>query len=164
MLILLNAAIGASSAPFYDKYTVCTRYELTDHCRVLMKYTSVLYGFEVVGSLILVVHGLLGMVLKEYVKRIKVIKTLNYYTKVAIILYAIDVLLRTAIYFKIVSLIEPVEEDGHEVDFGSFLAVYCDGSVDGIIITAILMAIYTVCFMSTCLLWKITNDLENTVK
>ena len=112
--ILINASIGASSAPFYDKYTECSKYEPTPDCKELKTYTSALYGFEVCGSLILVIHGLLGMTLLEYIKKIWLIRTLNYYTKVALILYAVDVLLRSAMYFKILKLVAPVEEDTHD--------------------------------------------------
>ena len=33
VFILLNASIGASSAPFYDKYTDCNRYDLSEDCQ-----------------------------------------------------------------------------------------------------------------------------------
>lgn len=112
--ILLNASIGASSAPFYDKYTECSKYELTDECEELMKYTSALYGFEVIGSILLSIHGLIGMTLIEYIKKVWLVRTLNYYTKVAVFLYAGDALLRSAMYFKILKLVNPVEEDDHE--------------------------------------------------
>jgi len=110
---MLNACIGASSAPFYDKYTDCSKYELDPNCKELMKYTSALYGFEVVGSLVLTFHGLLGMTLLEYIKKLWLIRILNYYTKVALILYICDVLLRSAMYFKILDLLAPVEENNH---------------------------------------------------
>lgn len=125
VFILLNASIGASSAPFYDKYTDCTKFELTSKCEQLMKYTSALYGFEILGSVILVLHGLLGMTLLEYIKKTWLIRTLNWYTKIALIFYAVDALLRCSMYFKILSLVNPEEEPTHEQDFGGFLAVYC---------------------------------------
>lgn len=112
--IIVNASIGASSAPFYDKYTECSKYELTDECQELMKYTSALYGFEVIGSIILSVHGLMGMTLLEYIRKVWLVRALNYYTKVAFFLYAIDALLRSAMYFKILNLVNPVEEYDHE--------------------------------------------------
>ena len=112
--ILINASIGASSAPFYDKYTECDKYELTKECKELKTYTSALYGFETVGSLVLVIHGLLGMTLLEYIKKMWLIRTLNYYSKIALILYILDVILRTAMYIKILKLVAPVEEDTHD--------------------------------------------------
>ena len=113
VFVLLNASIGASSAPFYDKYTECSKYELTGDCEELMKYTSALYGFEVIGSILLCIHGLLGMMLLEYIKKVWLVRTLNYYTKVALALYVIDCLLRSAMYFKVLKLVNPVEEDNH---------------------------------------------------
>jgi len=111
VFILVNASIGASSAPFYDKFTDCSKYELTDECKELLKYTSALYGFEVIGSILLVSHGLIGMTLLEYIKKTWLIKTLNYYTKAALFLYSLDALLRSAMYFKIHNLVAPEEED-----------------------------------------------------
>ena len=114
VFILINSCIGASSAPFYDKYTECNKYELSQDCHELMKYTSALYGFEVIGSILLVIHGLMGMTLLEYIKKVCLIRTLNYYTKVVLFLYTLTVLLRTAMYFKILKLVQPVEEPNHD--------------------------------------------------
>jgi len=75
-----------------------------------MKYTSALYGFEVTGSLLLVLHGVLGMTLLDYIKNLCLIRFLRFYTKVALFLYALDALLRTAMYFKIKRLLPPVED------------------------------------------------------
>ena len=105
---MLNACIGASSAPFYEKDTSCTKYDLTDQCATLKRWVSALYGFEVVGSLVLVVHGLLGFTLTDYIRSQWLIRTMNYYSKVGFFLYLLVVLLRTAIYLKIRKLIIPV--------------------------------------------------------
>ena len=64
-----------------------------------------MYGFEAIGSFVLVIHGLLGMGLIEHMKKIGLIKCLNYYTKHALIFYTVDILLRTAIYLKIVGML-----------------------------------------------------------
>ena len=164
VFVLLNASIGASSAPFYDKYTECSKYELTSDCKELMKFTSALYGFEVIGSILLTIHGLMGMTLLEYIKKVWLVRTFNYYTKVALILYAVDALLRSAMYFKILKLVNPVEEDAHEQDYGGFLAVYCNNDALGIIITSILICIYSTCFLSTCFMWRMTDQLHITAK
>jgi hypothetical protein len=113
-LIMVNACIGASSAPFYDTETECSTYDTTPECTTLKKYASALYGFEVIGSLILVFHGLLGTVLIDYMKKIWLIRCLNYYTKIALILYVADVILRTAIYFKIITIVDDVELEGED--------------------------------------------------
>jgi len=114
VFVLINASIGASSAPFYDKYTECSKYQLTEDCKQLKTYTAALYGFEVIGSIILTGHGLIGMTLLENLKKFWLIRTLNYYTKIALFAYTVDVLLRSAMYFKILNLVQPVEEDHHE--------------------------------------------------
>lgn len=164
VFILLNASIGASSAPFYDKYTDCTKYELTEKCEELMKYTSALYGFEFIGSVVLVIHGLLGMTLLEYIKKTWLIRTLNYYTKIALFFYAGDALLRCSMYFKILNLIAPEEEVSHEQDFGGFLAVACQNQALSVAVTTILLVFYSCCFLSNCYLWKLSADLYRTAK
>ena len=166
LFMLLNACIGASSAPFYDKFTVCSKMSLNDDCEELMRFSSTLYGFELIGSMILVVHGLIGMTLLEYIKKLCLIKTLNYYTKGALLLYSLDALLRTAIYLKIKNLVAPVEEEDHKDDtenFTGFLAVFCQNKAVAVIITIVLLSSYTICFLSTCFMWKLSNDLEKTV-
>ena len=54
------------------------------------------------------------MTLLEYIKKLWLIKTLNIYTKAAIILYSLDALLRCAMYFKILRLVRPEEEAGYD--------------------------------------------------
>lgn len=78
-----------------------------------MKYSSALYSFEVIGSIILTIHGLMGMTLLEYIKKVWLVRTFNYYTKIALLIYTVDALLRSAMYFKILKLVNPVEEDNH---------------------------------------------------
>jgi len=161
--ILLNSCIGASSAPFYDKFTDCNRYDLTDDCKELMKYTSALYGFEVTGALILVVHGLIGATLLEHIKKVWLIRFLNYYTKVALFIYMVDAVLRSAMYWKIKKLVEPVAQDDHEiVDFAGYLAVYCSNQTLAFVITGILLFTYGACFLANCYLWRLTGKLHDT--
>lgn len=111
---MLNACIGASSAPFYDKWTSCSKYELTEQCTKIERLSSAIYAFEVIGSILLVFHGLLGMVLLEYIKNLKLIKIMRCYTQVAFVLYACDALIRIFIYIKILNLLAPVETEGNE--------------------------------------------------
>ena len=112
--------------------------------------------------MLLVIHGLIGMTLLEYIKKIWLIRTLNYYTKVALGLYSVDVILRSALYIKILELLRPVEEVNHQQDYGGFLAVYCENDVLAIVITTILIVIYMTCFLFTCCMWRLTNDLHST--
>ena len=55
----------------------------------------------------------MGMTLLEYIKKVWLVRALNYYTKVVLALYIVDTLLRSAMYFKILDLVSPVEEDNH---------------------------------------------------
>jgi len=162
VFILLNASIGASSAPFYDKDTTCSKYEPTEQCKELAGFTSALYCLEVTGSIILSVHGVLGMTLREHIKKTCLIRFLNIYTRAALLIYALDALLRTAMYFKIKRLLVPVEEEPYKLHFGGYLAVYCEKEVLGVVITAVLLGVYACCFCSTCFMWRLTNQLYAT--
>lgn len=129
----------------------------------MLRYAGALYGFEVVGAIILVVHGLLGFTLCDYIKKVWMIRFLSYYTKVAIFIYAFDALLRTAIYWKIKNLVEPVAQENHDIkNFAGYLAVYCDNAVLGLVITGILLGVYGFCFLANCYLWRLTNQLHTT--
>ena len=127
-----------------------------------MKYSDALYGFEVIGSIFLVVHGLLGMTLLEYIKRLCLIKVMQIYTRVALFLYMFDALLRTAMYFKIKHLLVDVEEGDSMLSFGGYLAVYCENEAFGVIVSAVLLGSYSICFLSTCYMWRLTNQLHGT--
>ena len=105
----MNACIGWSSSPFYDKYTKCTLYDITEECKFLRRKVTAIYIFELIGSVILVTHGLIGMILIEYMKEMRLIQIMNTYTKVALVFYAIVIILRTAMYVKVLVLIAPLE-------------------------------------------------------
>ena len=75
-----------------------------------MRYrVSALYAFEAIGSLFLVIHGLIGMVLVEHTRNLRLITCMNVYTKVALIFYIICAVLRISMYFKVIDLLEPLE-------------------------------------------------------
>ena len=42
IFLLLNSAIGLSSAPFYDSKTTCNRYETVDDCSKLRTFSTAL--------------------------------------------------------------------------------------------------------------------------
>ena len=84
-------------------------YDITEECKSLRRKVTAIYVFEMIGSLFLVAHGLIGMILIEYMKQMRIIKILNAYTKVALIFYSLVVLLRTAMYIKVLVLIAPLE-------------------------------------------------------
>ena len=111
----------------------------------------------------LVVHGLLGIALVDYIRKIGLIRGLNYYTKIAIVLYIADCLLRTAIYLKILGLMSDVEIEGEIQDFGGFLAIYIENDAGSLSVTIILLCIYCTCFLSTFYIICLTNSLEKEV-
>ena len=160
VFILLNACIGWSSSPFYDKYTECTLYDITEECKSLRRKVTAIYVFEMIGSLFLVAHGLIGMILIEYMKQMRLIKILNTYTKVALIFYSLVILLRTAMYIKVLVLIAPLELNKPQ-DFGGFLAVYAENDTLSTIITLVLMVTYLSCFLSSMYMICLTNNLMN---
>ena len=89
---------------------------------------------------------------------LKLIKIMNTYTKIALGFYSFCVLLRTAMYLKVLVLIAPLELNKPQ-DFGGFLAVYAENDTLATIITIILMLIYASCFLSTIFLIFVTRDL-----
>ena len=89
---------------------------------------------------------------------VKLIKIMNTYTKIALGFYSFCVLLRTAMYLKVLVLIAPLELNKPQ-DFGGFLAVYAENDTLATIITIILMLIYASCFLSTIFLIFVTRDL-----
>lgn len=74
IFILLNACIGFSSAPFYLPEVRCNHLEPNDDCKYLRSLTSALYMFEIIGSLLLVIHGLLLIALVDHIKSLKLIR------------------------------------------------------------------------------------------
>ena len=112
----------------------------------------------------MVFHGLLGTVLIDYMKKIWLIRCLNYYTKIALLLYVADVILRTAIYIKILTIVDDVELPGEDQDFGGFLAIYIDNDAGSLTVTCILLTVYATCFISNFYIICLTNSLEKEVK
>ena len=158
VFILLNACIGWSSSPFYDKYTECSAYDTSEDCEFLKHRVTALYFFEIFGSVVLVVHGLMGMVMIEYMQMLRLIKIMNTYTKFALGFYSLCVLLRTSMYLKVLVLLAPLELNKAQ-SFGGFLAVYAENDTLATIITIILMLVYASCFASTVYLIFVTKGL-----
>jgi len=119
-----------------------------------------MYIFEGLGSIALVAHGLIGMVLIEHTKNLRLIRILNIYTKVALVFYAVCALLRTAMYVKVLVLIAPLELDKPQ-DFGGFLAVYVENDTVSTIITIALLVTYVSCFLSSFYMICVTRNLRN---
>ena len=103
--ILLNACIGFSSSPYYERYTSCEKYNLTAECLSLRHRVDVIYSCELIGSIILVIHGLIGMILLENMRVVWIARLLSYYSQFSIIVYAVIIILRTSYYIDIVPML-----------------------------------------------------------
>ena len=70
VLMLLNACIGFSSAPFYSTKSTCSpkTKPLTDDCLQLQSLSYMLYSIEIIGSVVLTFHGLVGLQTSEHGK------------------------------------------------------------------------------------------------
>ena len=161
--ILVNACIGWSSSPFYDKQTECHIYDMSNDCEFLKNRVTGMYFIEGFGSILLVAHGLIGMTLVEYTRNLRIIRILNAYTKVVIVFYGLCALCRTAMYIKILVLLAPLEVD-KEQNFGGFLAVYAQNTTVALVITIVLLVAYVSCFMSSFYMVCVTSNLQNFAK
>ena len=72
---------------------------------------DVIYSSEFIGSLILVVHGLIGMILLEHMKSVKVARVLGLYSKAGLLVYPLLVILYVTYYVQIVPMLQPASSD-----------------------------------------------------
>ena len=63
--ILLNVFIGFSSAPFYRKVKVCSRFDPTPECKSIMNRTEEMYMVESIAGLYALFQGILGVILAD---------------------------------------------------------------------------------------------------
>ena len=101
LYILLNSCIGFSSAPFYEKNLSCHRIEPSDDCTVLRTLTTIMYGIEMCGAFILVVHGVLCFACADYIKNLKLARILIKLSKIFLIIYVVLIVCRGAVYLKV---------------------------------------------------------------
>ena len=101
IFLLLNACVGFSSAPFYLPGLHCNRVEPTPECQQLQKATSAMYTVELVGAVILIIHGLLLVALIDHIKSLKLLRAVNRITKVLIVIYTLLIIVRIGIYFRV---------------------------------------------------------------
>ena len=73
-----------------------------------------MYSFEMAGSLILCMHGLLYFILADHIKTKKLANVLVKFTKVALILYSLIILIRICIFIKV--HIEVLQVDKNDED------------------------------------------------
>ncbi|CDW90837.1 UNKNOWN [Stylonychia lemnae] len=158
--ILLNSCIGFSSAPFYLPEVKCNHLEPSDNCKYLKSLTSALYCFEIIGSLLLVIHGLLLIALIDHIKHLKLIRLIQRFTKVVIILYLVLIVLRIGVYIKVQSEVASIDSNETDQGFGNFLASFVDDPQTAIAVTCILMSCFFLCFLMNCFTVRLTNKIE----
>ena len=96
----------------------------------------------------MVIHGLLALALIDHLKNERLIKYMQKYSKTAIIVYVLLILLRTAIYLKVHQMIDVVDNHGHDQGFGNFLASYItENKYVAIIVTVVLMLTFLSCLL-----------------
>ena len=151
IFILLNSCIGFSSSPYYERYTSCEKYNLTTECISLRHRVDVIYTIELVGSVVLVVHGIIGMILLENMKVIWIARVLEYYSKVTLVVYPMLIIARVIYYANIVPILQPASQE-QEIDssltwFTSLLTVNVQNQSLALFLTLLMFSIYTTCFM-----------------
>ena len=99
--ILINACVGFSSAPFYLPEVDCNRLEPSADCLQLKKITSAMYTVELIGSLLMVMHGLLLIAIVDYIKNLTLIVLLRRYTKVLFVAYGLIMVVRVGLYLRV---------------------------------------------------------------
>lgn len=124
IFILLNACIGFSSSPFYLPDAKCNNLEPSDECSYLKGLTSALYTFELLGSLLLVIHGLMLIALIDHVKSMRLINSIKRYTKILFFLYLVLIIMRIGVYIKVETKLLDIDNRESDESFGNFLASF----------------------------------------
>ena len=99
--LLLNACVGFSSAPFYLPKVDCNPFEPSEECLSLKTVTSAMYSVELAGALLMIVHGLLLIAILDHIRSLRFIKLVQTFTKFLFGAYAILIVLRISLYFKV---------------------------------------------------------------
>lgn len=65
--------------------------------------------FEMIGSLLLVIHGLLLIALVDHIKTLRLIQVIRRFTKTVLILYTLLIIMRIGVYIKVQSEIADID-------------------------------------------------------
>ena len=60
-----------------------------------------MYGFEMIGSLLLICHSLIGIALIDYIKNLRLIRFLRQFTRIVLLIYILLIILRVGVYIKV---------------------------------------------------------------
>ena len=157
--MLLNVFIGFSSAPFYEKFAICNRYDPDEACKRLQAKVSRLYLSEFTGGFLSLLQGIIGVVLVDNMKSMKVIYALRKICQISIFLYMIAFVIRIALYFDVHSAIKEVDIDHIDKGLGSFLAEYIDDTTGSLIISITLLCLFMLFYLSNFYIVKLMNKL-----
>lgn len=168
IIILLNACIGFSSSPYYERYTSCEKYNLTSECKSLRHRVNVIYSCELIGSVALVVHGLIGMILYDNMRVIWIARLLSCYSRLSILGYAFIIIVRTSYYIDIVPMLQPESSD-QNIDSGlswftGMLTVNVQNQTLALVLSIIFVTVISTCFLCDCCLIALSNNLVKTIK
>jgi len=162
MLLLLNACIGFSSAPYYSQQTTCNNLPQPEGCQKLRALVISLYSFEILASVVLVFHGLIGLRAVEHTKSLMTMKFLSTYSKIAFITYVVCVIARCTLWYfvikavnKVSKLINPAVNFG--TLYGDFLAVFVENYNAGIILTSLIILAICLCLIQSVFTIGISN-------
>lgn len=123
-----------------------------------------MYIMELIGSLLMVVHGLLLIGLLENLKNLKLIRILHSFTKCLLICYALLFVIRTATYIGVHSELAKLDTKNMDQGFGNFLASYMfDSKVVAGWVTFVLILVFMGCIGTNWIVLRLTKGLEEYV-
>ena len=157
--VLLNVFIGFSSAPFYERFALCNRYEPDIPCQELQKKVRRLYISELAGGVLTLIQGLIGVVLVDNLKSMKIIHALRKICKISVVLYLIAFIIRVCLYLDVHSAIKTVDIDHNDKGLGSFLAEYIDDTTGSVLISIFLLVFFLSFYLSNFWIVKLMNKL-----
>lgn len=157
VFILLNACIGFSSAPFYSPDTDCDLYHPSSECQTLEINTNILYAFELVFSIVLMVNGCLAVTLSDNLRLIWLRKVNIVYAKCGLIAYPVLFLVRTILYTDVVNRLKPDMDTDFLSLYSNLFAVYVRNEMTQFIVTSVVLTCYFLCYGFTVFIVRYCN-------
>ena len=118
-----------------------------------------LYAFELAFSLALCVNGCLSITLSDNLRNKYLQKLNTMYTKLGLFMYPALFIMRTVMYLDVVkSLKTQLQMDPLSL-YSNLFAVYSKNLITQLIVTSIVLLLYLLCFIFTCLIVKSCNQL-----
>ena len=155
---VLNVFIGFSSAPFYEKFNQCSTFDPDTRCLELQIKVRRLYISEFLGGAYMLVQGMIGIVLVDKLKNIKIVKLLKKSCHISLVVCMVAFILRALMYLDVHAAILKI--DGHEhkdKGFGSFFAEYVDDTTGSVVLTIVLLSIFTLFYFSNLYIIKLMS-------